>query len=89
MKKQFTCLGESTDKYITFAIPIEKGVSRIDQNGERITKNIPCILQLIDSTRFVASSLWNLINNLSQAINKIKYKYRHNDKKCETCRIKY
>ena len=89
MKKQFTCLGESTDKYITFAIPIEKEVSRIAQNGERITKNISCILQLIDSTRFVASSLWNLINNLSEAINKIKYKYRHNDKNCETCRIKY
>ena len=23
-KKQFTCLGESTEKYITFTVPIEK-----------------------------------------------------------------
>ena len=23
-KKQFTCLGENTEKYITFTVPIEK-----------------------------------------------------------------
>ena len=28
-KKQFTCLGENTEKYITFADPIEKEVNRI------------------------------------------------------------
>ena len=39
-KKQFTCLGENTKKYITFTVPIEKGVTRIDKNGEEITKNI-------------------------------------------------
>ena len=27
-KKQFTCLGENTKKYITFTIPIEKEVTR-------------------------------------------------------------
>ena len=36
----------------------------------------------------MASSLSNL-NNLSEGIHKIKCKYRHDDKKCETCRIKY
>ena len=30
-KKQFTCLGESTEKYITFTVPIEKEVERIDK----------------------------------------------------------
>ena len=39
-KKQFTCLGENTEKYITFTVPIEKEVIRIDKNGEEITKNI-------------------------------------------------
>ena len=39
-KKQFTCLGENTEKYITFTVPIEKEVTRIDKNGEEITKNI-------------------------------------------------
>ena len=39
-KKQFTCLGENTEKYITFTVPIEKEVTRIDKNGEEITKNL-------------------------------------------------
>ena len=37
-KKQFTCLQENTEKYITFTVPIEKEVMRIDKNGEEITK---------------------------------------------------
>ena len=37
----------------------------------------------------MASSLSNLSNNLSEAIHKIKCKFGHDDKKCETCRIKY
>ena len=65
-KKQFTCLGENTEKYITFTVPIEKEVTRIDKNGEEITKNISCILQFIDCTRFIASSLSNLVNNFSE-----------------------
>ena len=47
------------------------------------------MLQFIDSTRFIASSLSNLVNNLSEGIHNIKCKYGHNDKKFETCRIKY
>ena len=83
LKKQFFCLGENTEKYITFTVPIEKEVTRIDKNGEEITKNISYILQFIDSARFMASSLSNLVNNLSEGIHKIKCKYRHDDKKCE------
>ena len=37
----------------------------------------------------MASSLSNLVNNLSEGIHKIKCKYGHDDKKCETCRIEY
>ena len=44
-------------KYITFTVPIQK----IDKNGEEITKNISHILQFIDSTRFMASSLSSLV----------------------------
>ena len=32
-KKQFTCLGENTEKYMIFIVPIEKEVTRIDKNG--------------------------------------------------------
>ena len=90
-KKQFTYLGESTEKYITFTVPIEKEITgkRIDKNGEKITKNISYILQFIDSAKFMASSLSNLLNNLSEGTHRIKCKYGHDDKKCETCGIKY
>ena len=88
-KKEFTCLGENTDKYITFTVSIEKEVIRFDKNGEGITKNIYYILQFIDRAQFMASYLSNLINNFSEGIHKIKCKFGQNDKKCETCGIKY
>ena len=37
----------------------------------------------------MASSLSNLDNNLSEGIYKIQCEFEHDDKKCETCRIKY
>ena len=37
----------------------------------------------------MASSLQILVINFSEVIHKIKCKYRHDDKKCETCKIKY
>ena len=43
-KKLFTCLGKSTEKYITFTFSVEKEVTRIYKNGEEITKNISDIL---------------------------------------------
>ena len=88
-KKQFTCLGENTEKYITFTVPIEKEVTRIDKNREEITKSISYILQFIDSAKFVGSSISNLVNNLSETLHRIKCKLGHNDKKCEACGIKY
>ena len=68
---------------------MEKEVMRINENWEEITKNISYILQFIDSACFMASSLSNFINNLSEGIHRIKCKNGHDDKKCETCRIKY
>ena len=60
-----------------------------DKNGEEITKNISYIIQLIDSARFMTSSLSNLVNNLYEIIHRVKFKFGHDDKKCETCGIKY
>ena len=43
---------------------------------EKELQKIYCnILQFIDSTRIMASSLSNLANNLSEGIHKIKCKY--------------
>ena len=86
-KKQFTCLGENTGKYIIFIVPIEKEVKLI-KNGEGITKNRSYILQFIHCARFMASSLSNLVNNLSEGMHRIKCKFEHDDKKCEVCGFK-
>ena len=37
----------------------------------------------------MASSLSNLVNNLSKGLHRIKCKFGHDDKNCETCGIKY
>ena len=63
--------------------------TRIDKNGEEITKNISYRLQFINSVRFVASSLSNLVNNLSEGIHKFKYKHGHHDQECDTYRDQY
>ena len=54
-----------------------------------LQKNISHTLQFFHSPIFMASSLSNLVNNLSQGIHRIKCKFGHDDKKCETCKIKY
>ena len=37
----------------------------------------------------MARSLSNLVNNLYEGIHRIKCKYKHDNKKCETCGIEY
>ena len=44
LKKQITCSGKNTEKYITFTVPIEKEVRRIDKDGEEIPKEISYML---------------------------------------------
>ena len=61
----------------------------VDKCGKRTTKSISYILQFIDSARYMASSLSNLVNNLAKGIHKIKCKYGHDNKKCKTYGIKY
>ena len=52
---------------------------------KKLQKNISSILQLIDSARFMASSLLNLVNNLSEEIYRIKCKFGLDNKKSHTC----
>ena len=75
----------NTEKYITFAAPIEKEVTRIDKNREEITKNMSDILQFIDRAKFMANLLSNLVSNLPIGTHRIGL----DDKNCETCAIKY
>ena len=65
----FECLGENTEKYITFSVPIKK---KIDNKDLEIIYKI----KFIDSYRFMSSSLSKLVDNLSEGI--------HNNK-CSDC----
>ena len=56
---------------------------------KKLQKNISYILQFIDSTRYMTNSLSGLVNNLSEGIHRIICKYKHDNKNCETCQIKY
>ena len=41
-------------------------------------------MQFIDGARCMASSLPNLVNNLSEGLHRIKCKLDYDDKKCKT-----
>ena len=58
----FECLGENTEKYITFSVPIKK---KIENKDIEITYNI----KFIDSYRFMSMPLSKLIDNLSEGIH--------------------
>ena len=49
---------------------------------EKNTKFISYKLQFTDSTRLMASSLSNLVDDLAVRIHKIKCKNEHDNKKC-------
>ena len=68
----FECLGENTEKYITFSVPIKKKIENKDLE-------IKCKIKFIDRYRFMASSLSKLVDNLSEGI--------HNNKcvNCNSC----
>ena len=56
---------------------------------KKLQKNISYILQFIDSTKFITSSLLNLFKNLSEGIHKTKGNYGRNDGKWKICGSKY
>ena len=56
-KGHFECLGENTEKHITFLVPIKKEF----HNGKTVTYK----LKFIDSFRFMSTSLSDLADNLS------------------------
>ena len=63
-------LGENTEKYITFSVPLKK---KIENKNLEITYKI----KFIDSFRFVSLSLSKLVDNLCEGI--------HNNK-CSDCK---
>ena len=64
----FDCLGENTEKYITFSVPLKK---KIENKNLEITYKI----KFIDSFRFMSSSLSKLVDNLSEGTHNNKCAY--------------
>ena len=61
------CLGENTEKYITFSVPIKKVINdENDDDEESKPKGITYKIKFIDSCRFMQDSLSNLVDNLSE-----------------------
>ena len=75
---------KNTQKYQTFLVLItKKKIKTISRNGEKkLKKNLV-------STRFMASSLLNLVDHLDEGTHKIKCNYGYENKICESCGIKY
>ena len=61
------CLGENSKKYITFAIPIEKEITRIDKNGEVYIICLTCYSLLI------VQDLWQVHDQISSMIVKKRF----------------
>ena len=70
----FECLGENTEKYITFSAPVKKKI-----NNKNKTLEITYKIKFIDSYRFMSTSLSKLVDNLSEGL--------HNNKcvNCKSC----
>ena len=71
---QFKCLGADKEKYKTFSVPIGKEVIKIDKDGNESVITMFYKIKFIDSARFMASSLSNVVDNLAEEIHKIKFK---------------
>ena len=61
---QFECLGENTERYLIFSVPIKKEL----ENGKKITYKI----KFIDSFSFMSSSLSGLVNSLAEGLHSNK-----------------
>ena len=60
----FECLGENTEKYITFSVPLKKKI----KNKNKIIE-ITYKIKFIDSYRFMSTSLSKLVDNLSEGLH--------------------
>ena len=60
---KFVCLGENTEKYKPFFVSINSEVTRIDKDVNESAINISYKITFIDTARFMATSLLNLIKS--------------------------
>ena len=73
------CLGENTEKYITFPVTLNRKVTKIDKGDNDEAKIIPYKLSFIYSFRFLSTLLSSLVDNSAAGL--------HSDKciDCKSC----
>ena len=71
---QFDCIAENSEKNKTFSVPVKSEAVKIDKEGNKATEFISSNVKFIDRLGFVATSLSNLVDNLSGRIHKLKCK---------------
>ena len=69
-----TSFSDTVYKYCKVFVPIEKEVTNIDKDGNESVVTISYKTKFIDSARFMATSLSNLVDNLTEGVHKIKCK---------------
>ena len=73
-ERQFECLVENKEKYKTFSVPTKMEITKINKDGNKSVDSISYRITFIDSTRFMTTSLSNLVNKFAEGIHKIKCK---------------
>ena len=71
---KFESFGKNTGNYKIFSVPIEKEATKTDKDGNESVITIFFKTKFVGSVRFMATSLSNLVDNLSEGICKIKCK---------------
>ena len=61
---EFECLGENTEKYISFSVPIKSEITKNDKDGNDKTTKISYKIKFIGSYRFMSCLLPSLDNQL-------------------------
>ena len=62
---------ELAKEFETFSVPIETEVTKVDKEENENIMTISYNIKVIDSARFMASSLSNLVDNLAERIHEI------------------
>ena len=73
-ERKFEGLGENTEKCKTYSIPIKKEITKINKDGNESAVTVTYKIKCINIARFMATSLSNLVDNLTEGIRKIKCK---------------
>ena len=82
------CIGENTEKYISFSVDVQEDIDDnddVDEEEERKPKNDR--LRFIDCFRFMNSSLDSLTDNLSEINNKTCAKCKERTKSVQYCKF--